>query len=340
MQLRDWIKATSWAAAGAVLALGNPADAAPGQAEIAPKTVRDDVYPKAAVTFPRGIVGRPDVEYANLTGFRPLLLDLYLHDARARPLPLVIWIHGGGWNRGDSRTSGTYANWPAVLADLAARGFVVASVNYRLSGEAKFPAQIQDVKAAIRFLRAHAAEYGVDPARVYLWGGSAGGHLAALAATSCGAAAFAPEASTGRLSSSEAKTAVPPNGSDCVQAAAAWFGIFDFAIPGSVNFESLIGCSPDACAKAHEAAGPVAYVDASDPPMLLIHGTADTTASPRQSEVMAARLRKAGVPVETLFIPDVDHGWIGANPAVTRNASLLALQRTFDFFEAQAAKVP
>ena len=322
----------------ALAALGPSARAAPIQADVAPKTVRVDVYPKPAVHFADGVVGQADIEYANLTGFRPLLLDLYRREAPAAArAPLVIWIHGGGWNRGDSRTSGAYANWPAVLASLAERGFVVASVNYRLSGEARFPAQIQDVKAAIRFLRAHAAEYGIDPGRVYLWGGSAGGHLAALAATSCGVAAFAPAASTGRLSGAEAKTAVPPGGSDCVQGAAIWFGVFDLATAGTLNVPGLLGCAPDACGKSFAAASPITYVDPADPPMLLIHGLADKEVSWRQTEAMAARLRSAGAPAQTLFIPDVDHGWIGADPAATRDASLVALRRTFDFFAALAA---
>ena len=323
----------------AVATLASPVRAAPVQADIALKTVRDDVYPKPAVQFADGVVGQADIEYANLKGFRPLLLDLYRREAplEAARAPLVVWIHGGGWNRGDSRTSSAYANWPAVLASLAARGFVVASVNYRLSGEAKFPAQIQDVKAAIRFLRAHAAEYGIDPGRVYLWGGSAGGHLAALAATSCGVAAFAPAASTGRLSGAEAKTAAPPGGSDCVQGAAIWFGVFDLATAGTLNVPGLLGCAPDACGRAAAAASPLTYVDPADPPMLLIHGLADTEVSWRQTEAMAARLRSAGVPAKTLVIPDVDHGWIGAGAAATRAASLLALQRTFDFFDALAA---
>ena len=77
--------------------------------------------------------------------------------------PLVIWIHGGGWSRGDSRGNGAITNFPAALAELAARGYVVASVNYRLSGEAKFPAQIQDVNAAIAYLKTNSARYRIDP---------------------------------------------------------------------------------------------------------------------------------------------------------------------------------
>ncbi|MGA2000669.1 MAG: alpha/beta hydrolase [Terriglobales bacterium] len=313
----------------------------PIQAEIATETVRKDVFPKTSAHFADGIVGQPDVEYANIVGFRPLQLDLYTHErSGAQARPLVIWIHGGGWNRGDSRTSAAFANFPAVLASLAARGYVVASINYRLSGEARFPAAIQDVKAAIRYLRANAAQFGIDPARVILWGGSAGGHLAALAATSCGVAAFEPSKSTGRSPTKATASAVDPPVFDCVQGAVIWYGVFDFATISSSRISHVadfLGCHPRDCLEAAALASPVSHITPSGPPMLLIHGTADKTAPLKQSEEMAERLRKAGVPVETLFIPDVGHGWIGANPAATRKASLLALQRTFDYIDAIVA---
>lgn len=322
-----------------------PAVAAPVQAEIAARTVRDDVFPRSPVRFPGGVVGRPDVEYANIVGYRPLLLDLYAQeDASPKaPRPLVVWVHGGGWDRGDSRTSAAYANFPAVLASLAARGYVVASVNYRLSGEARFPAALLDVKAAIRHLRAHAADYGIDPTRVILWGGSAGGHLAALAATTCGATAFEPLRSTGRLSSSQAKAlqAAPMSKeSDCAQAAVIWYGIFDPASMTIPSLSTFLGCKPTECPDALTQASPIAHASASSPPMLLIHGTADTTVPADQSAEMAARLRQLGVPVQTLFIPDVDHGWLNADPAKLRDASLLALQRSFDFIDAVSASRP
>lgn len=190
--------------------------------KIVAATVRDDVFPKLQIHYPDGVVARGDVEFANLTGFRPLQLDLYTPRPIKGGAPLVVWVHGGGWNRGDSRTAGGFADFPAVLASVAARGFVVASVNYRLSGEARIADQVRDIKSAVRFLRAHAADYGLDPARVYLVGGSAGGQLAALAATTCGVPAFDPPASTGRLPGSQARAAKPLPVSDCVQAAVAW----------------------------------------------------------------------------------------------------------------------
>src|SRR5947209_12678438 len=103
-------------------------------------------------------------------------LDLYLPPSE-RPLPLIIWVHGGGWQNGSKAGGG-----PALR--MAGRGYAVASINYRLSGMATFPAQIEDVKAAVRFLRANARKYNLDPDRFGAWGGSAGGHLVALLGTS------------------------------------------------------------------------------------------------------------------------------------------------------------
>ncbi|HEY1410626.1 MAG TPA: alpha/beta hydrolase fold domain-containing protein, partial [Rhodopila sp.] len=209
---------------------------------------------------------------------------------------------------------------------------------YRLSGEARFPAQVQDVKAAILFLRANAAKYGIDPARVLLWGGSAGGHLAALAATSCGVAAFEPEPSTGRLTHAAAGAARLPAVSDCVQGAVVWYGAFDLEHLHVTDPSELLGCNPHDCAAKAVAASPINHVSASTPPMLLIHGLADTEVPVQQSRDMAERLQKADVPVETMFIADVDHGFIGKTPDATRDANLTALQRSFDYIDAFFAK--
>src|SRR3569623_693685 len=301
------------AMAAALALLSGPAPA------IADKSVRDDVFPPTAAPFPHGIVAMPHVEFANYVGYRPLQLDLYLHaDRRAHAArPLVLWVHGGGWNRGDARGSGAFADWPAVLAALAARGYVVAAVDYRLSGEARFPAQVQDAKAAIRVLRDKAGAYGIEPKRVYLWGGSAGGHLAALAATPCGVAAFAPAASTGRLPHSQAAHAVPLAQSDCVQGAAIWYGAVDLVAHGSEpgtalaasNMAGLLGCPADACEAVERAASPITYVRPDTPPMLLIHGTADEEVSVEQTRRMAARLQAAKLPDKEAYLGSASHDW-------------------------------
>ena len=118
-----------------------------------------------------------DIEYATVGG-TSLLLDLYLpSDPVDDPVPLVLWVHGGGWRAGDKDPTRA----PATLGE----GYAIASVNYRLSDEAIFPAQIHDVKAAVRFLRGNADRFGLDPERFGAWGSSAGGHLVALLGTSC-----------------------------------------------------------------------------------------------------------------------------------------------------------
>jgi acetyl esterase/lipase len=304
------------------------------QIAIGAQPVRSDVFPHTSVSFPEGVTAWPDVEYSYLPGYRPLLLDLYLPKT-AGQRPLVIWIHGGA-TFGDSRVSGAIADFPATLAALAAHGYAVASINNRLRGEAKFPAQIQDVKAAIIYLRAHAAPYGIDPSRVVLWGGSAGGYLAALAATSSGVAEYAPLPSTGRLAQRDAKNAKLPEVSDGVQGAVIWYGIFDLEHHLSESDARLMmGCD---CKEKFGAASPINRVTAATPPMLLIHGTADAGTPVQQSQAMEDRLKAAGVPVQSLYLPDVEHFFIGRTPEATRDANHKALQATFDYIDATFKK--
>jgi acetyl esterase/lipase len=214
-------------------------------------------------------------------------LDLYLPPTGAAPFPTVIWIHGGGWSIGDKADVG-------VAKRLVCRGYAVASINYRLSGAAKFPAQIYDVKAAIRYLRANAAAYNLDANRFASFGSSAGGHLASLAGTSGGVADLE-DLSLGNA-----------NFSSSVQAAVAWYGPSDFAKMdaqllaqgcsansathgGRDSPESnLLGCtvSEPACASAILRANPATYVNAGTPPMLFMHGTQDCTVPNGQSTVM------------------------------------------------------
>jgi acetyl esterase/lipase len=338
---------------GSALRIAVTALSAAGVAAAAPmtppavgaKTVRDDRFPATRASFADGIVAEPHVEFANFVGYRPLQLDLYRHVDSTIARPLVIWIHGGGWSRGDSRQSGAFQDWPGVLAALAAHGYVVASVDYRLSGEAPFPAPVQDIKAAIRYLRAHAGDYRIDPAKVFLWGGSAGGHLAAMTALTCGIAKFDPPASTGRLPGSAARSAQPLAQSDCVQGAAIWYGAFDLAPHedgGSAltpkNLTALLGCAPVACPATAAAASPIFYVKRDEPPLLLMHGTADDEVATEQTRAFAARVRKAGAQAETVYLDGANHGWIGQTPEQTRDYSLRAWRASVDFFDRLAGK--
>jgi acetyl esterase/lipase len=348
---------------------------------VASQPVEQDHYPAPPFRFANGVRGVPAVVYRTQPGYRPLTLDLYLPPATARKpahgFPLVVYIHGGAlggdWMGGDSRRSGVFVDFPAVLAALAARGYVVAAVDYRLSSVAIFPAQIQDVKAAIKFLRLHAAGYAIDPARAIAWGASAGAHLAALAAVSCGAQPLEPRQTTPPATpENPAGTAAPSDVavdvSDCVQASVAWFGVFDMATiqvqarqDGATSRDQpdapewrLLGCFAGQCSEGQlaaaspvayvnaqcqcsegqlAAASPVAYVNAQTPPMLLIVGDQDKTVPQQQTLEMAETLKQAGVEHELMVIPGVGHAFIGKTPAETRDANLAALEATFRFID-------
>ena len=176
------------------------------------------------------------------------------------------------------------------------------------------------MRAALRYLRDNAAKYRIDGSKVAVWGGSAGGQLAALAAVSCGDLSLDPKPA--------------PAGSECVQGAVIWYGVFDFgpAVRGGGGPDQrFLGCS-SACDEAARRASPISYVAPGDPPFLLIHGEGDRTVDVGQSRSMEAALRKAGVEVQAIYIPGVDHSFVGATLDQTREATLAATNATFDFF--------
>ena len=303
-------------------------------------SVATDPYPAHSVSFPGEVTGLPDLIYQIQPGYRPNRLDLYLPPKTFQgPRPVIVFIHGGGWMGGGNRFSGAFDNWPDVLAAMARRGYVVAAVTYRFSGEAPSPAAPQDVKAAIRWLRANAAKFGIDKSRFVTLGGSAGGQLSGLVATSCGAAAFAPAKPAGAGATTVehpvAGTADPARESDCVQGAVAWYGIFDFrTMPGAPTERAYLGCKDTTCTEAQQlAASAVHYLDAKSPPMLLIAGAEDHLVPPRQSIDFHAAMVTAGVRADLLIIPGVDHSFIGKTADDTRSASRLALARTIDFID-------
>lgn len=311
---------------------GSPAQAAVTSAvRIGAKPATVDAYPPRKTAFAGGVTGLADVTYAARLGFRPLKLDLYLPPDRFKgPRPVVVFVHGGAWGLGSPRTTGAFEDFPAVLASFSARGYVVAALTYRFFYEAPFPAAEQDVKTAVRWLRANAADYKVDKTRIVTWGVSSGAQLATLTAAACGVAALAPPG--------------PAAESDCVQGAVSWYGIFDFAMdfadrsavlaPGaSPRIENpYIACSP-CTAEQFRFPSVAPYLDAGDPPMLLIHGDADRSIPAHQSQAFDAALRAAGVKSELLIIPGVDHSLIGPTPEATRAATLQALTRTESFID-------
>ena len=314
----------------ALAAVQAPAMAGDRQFPVAAQPVLEDHYPQQVAKWPGGVTSLADVTYSTVAGYRPMVVDIYMPPKKGGPKPLILYIHGGGWVAGHTRHSGALANFPAALAKLASEGFVVASLEYRLADEARFPAQLQDARAALRFLKGNAAKYGIDPGRSGLWGGSAGGHLTALTALTCGVSYLDP-----------AGLKAEP-GSECVQAAVTWYGVFDFGALAKGRADGtdlagarLLGCKGACQPESYALASPVAYIDPRDPPMLLIHGEDDKTVPVSQSRLAEARLKAAGVPVQGIYIPGVDHSFIGKAPEETRAATLKATNATFDFFHQQ-----
>jgi acetyl esterase/lipase len=290
--------------------------------------------PTPPVVYPGGVRSLRDVTFAEPLGFRPLTMDLYLPPDGGPPKPVVVFIHGGAWRSRTARDGGAFRDFPAVLASVAARNYVVASVNYRFSGEARFPAAVQDVALAIRWLRMHSAHFGIDTNRFVAWGSSAGGQIAALLGTACGAPAFEPPAPP---------AAGSPLPSVCVQGVIDWYGLVDLesdgrdlgksAVPDYVK--AYLGCELAQCpAGWARSASPFPYIDPKDPPFLIQHGAADITVSPSQSKRLYAALRAAGVPAELVIYPGVAHGFSkvpGGGPDAAINKQ--ALDKVFEYLD-------
>lgn len=222
----------------------------------------------------------------------------------AKPMPAVLWIHGGGWSGGSHRGNG--ALW------LATQGYFTASIEYRLSGEAKWPAQIEDCKLGVRWLRANAAKYNVDPNRIGCWGSSAGGHLVACLGTMDDA----------RFEGCGGYEGV----SSRVQAVVDYCGPADMT-EGSAGIQgakddndskALLGLFGKPFKKKPETwrdGSPIVYVKPGNPPFLIVHGDADRTVPFVQSERLEIALRKAGVPVQLLRVKGGGHNMMAAKDA-------------------------
>lgn len=242
--------------------------------------------------------------YAIEPGFRPLLLDLHLPPTPAdgAPMPLVVWVHGGGFQFGDRRHPPETVAPGALWETLTGAGIAVATVDYRLSGEARFPAQLTDLAAALAFLRRNAAALGLDCGRIALWGESAGAALAALAA-------FADVRADG-VRSSEGDTAAT-----AVAALVLWYPITDLSVRSPTDPDSsegrLLGGPPCELAELATLGSPVAQVPTDPPPTLLIHGLADVTVPSTHSERLYEELLTAGGRAELRLVPGAAHIFAG-----------------------------
>lgn len=279
-------------------------------------------------------------------GTTDLMLDVFGALTGVGPRPVVVWIHGGGWQ------SGTHNQMSSFLLDLREQGITVASIGYRLSGEASFPAQIHDCKGAIRWLRAHAGELQIDPTRIAVWGGSAGGHLASLVATS------------GNQPALEGDVGGNTEFSSAVFAAAVYFGPSDLLQTQPDCEAQAVGCTvdhdapdsgeskllglgqagqgigwlranldnpappfPELAQRARDA-NPITHLDPTDPPLYLAHGTLDTTVAFNQSIRLRDAAITVGVPITFEVALGFGHGFLGAD--VNAHASAWIAEQLLD----------
>lgn len=236
----------------------------------------------------------------------PQRLDLFLPEPSPQRTPLVVYVHGGGWDAGFRYLDGDLAESGATESRTAERlvrsGYAVATVDYQLSGIAQSPAQVEDVAAAVRWLQQHAAEWHLDPNRVGLWGSSAGGMLV----SQLGAVAGDPSR--------------PGGGLDGLRAVVNWFGPTDLSAEAEVEHPDMddyarrvvtqfLGCEPVDCPDVAEAASPIRNLSGDEPPFLIQHGVSDSVVPLEQSLDFADELRRLGVPVQVHPYEGVKHGF-------------------------------
>jgi alpha-L-fucosidase 2 len=232
-----------------------------------------------------------DIEYGRAAG-ESLKLDAFVPDG-AGPFSAVILVHGGGWNAGD-KSGGPQKGYMAPMHEALQRaGFAWFSINYRLAPKHPYPACIEDVETAIRWVKAHATEYHLDPNRIALSGESAGGHLVALAA--------------GRMTDDTRVAAIVP-----------FYGLFDLTTrtkpgqPLDATFTRLFGrdFADEKTLEVIRSASPLLAVKAGLPPFLLVHGSVDQSVPYQQSVEMQKRLRSVGVPCDLMTIEGGVHGML------------------------------
>jgi acetyl esterase/lipase len=265
----------------------------------------------------------PGLHYSVLNGYRELEVDVYVPSARTAPVACVLWIHGGAWLYGTRAFPPEY--WPDGLLFqlLIDAGLAVATIDYRHSREAPFPAQLHDAKAALRYVRKFADQFGIDPDRIGVWGESAGGHLAALLALT---------SSEPELEGSDGVVGIESS----VKAVVDFYGVSNLATMPSLMesfppewIETLKassgGLPPDPMAiflrdsplpesDRERLASPISHVKAGAPPFLLIHGENDSVVPFAQSIAFRDVLLAAGVSVELVPVPGADHVFLGVDP--------------------------
>jgi len=265
-----------------------------------------------AIAVPENVSVRKGIEFGK-GGGRALALDLYSPKQRNARLPAVIFIHGGAWKSGYRQMYHYYCT------KFAERGYVAATVSYRLTSEAPFPAAVEDIKCAVRWLRANAETLGIDPNRIAVAGGSAGGHLAMMVG-------YAPD--TPELEGDGGNS----DSSSRVQAVVNLYGptdlTTDFARTKSDVIAFLGGKSFDEQGELYQFASPVTHVTKDDPPTLILHGSIDGTVPIEQAELLVKKLKENGVACEY----DRIEGWPHAMD-LHAGVNHHCLAKMFEFFD-------
>jgi len=246
----------------------------------------------AVTPFDRARIGtvERDITYCTNDGVA-LKMDVYYPQVMSKPAPVVVYVHGGSWSSGSKSDSMGMTDVPELLA----RRYLVASVDYRHAPEWKFPAQIHDVKCAIRFLRANATRFNLDTNRVGAWGHSAGGHLVALLGTT--------DTRDGFEGSHEYA-----DQSSRAQAVADMCGRADLRGMPADKAKSVFG-APNDTSDILEHASPITFVSKDDAPFLILHGDKDALVPLRVSQTLAGRLKAVGVPVTLVVVKNADHNF-------------------------------
>lgn len=254
-----------------------------------------------AELLPNGVIGSENVVYGHGDGI-PLLMDLYdVAILPSKPRPAMVFIHGGGWGKGDKMTLRNQCIY------LAARlGMVAATINYRLTDVARFPQPLHDCKCAMRWMRAHAEQLNIDPERIAVAGGSAGGHLAAMVALTPNTPEF--EGTGGHEGfGSHANIAVLYNAVTDIAGRALTMG-------AKPSVTKLLGGEYGQIPDVYHKASPITYVKRNAPPVLLLHGAEDTTVPCQQAIDMRDAYRNAGEHAEVEIYPGAGHGWFNHAP--------------------------
>jgi acetyl esterase/lipase len=276
-------------------------------------------YPTAT---PQKIEAKPgasyrDVTYCSPDGVAQKMNVFYPKQLSDKPMPITVYIHGGGWTAGDKGSGAGSQD----IQELLARGYIVASLDYRLAPQYKWPSQITDVKCAIRHLRANAATYKLDPNKIGVWGGSAGGHLVAMLGTTDKSAGF----DVGEYADQSSR----------VQAVVDLFGPAD--LPAMLTGRAEIAGRTVFGATSRDdlilvQASPVTYITPDDPPFLILQGDKDTTVPPEQSQILYDKLKTGGVTATLVIVKDAEHSFRPSGGTISPTRAELT-RMIADFFD-------